>query len=148
MVFLPFSYSRHLPWKELHLPKAVQHRDAVRAVILAGSTSNNLIELLNNKGITHVVPGNNILGEHQHLKTDIVFSDDIEGSHEMPHRLIGMGHRQIWFVGNTRLPWFTRCYEGYRRSMSPDPYRVKRYITVNTTTYSLSEAAKILHNPS
>lgn len=117
MVFLSFSYSRHLPWKELHLPKAVQHRDVVRAVILAGSTSNNLIELLNNKGITHVVLGNNVLGEHRDLKTDMVFSADVEGSHEMARRLIGVGHRQVWFVGNTRLPWFARCYEGYSRAM-------------------------------
>ena len=28
-----------------------------------------------------------------------------------------LGHRHIWFVGNTRLPWFARCYEGYRRAM-------------------------------
>lgn len=117
IVFLSYSYSRHLPWKELHLPKAVQHRDVVRAVILAGSTSNNLLELLNNKGITHVVLGNNVLGEHRHLNTDTVFSADIQGGRDMTRRLIGMGHRHIWFVGNTRLPWFARCYEGYSLSM-------------------------------
>jgi DNA-binding LacI/PurR family transcriptional regulator len=31
--------------------------------------------------------------------------------------LIGLGHRNVWFVGNTRMPWFARCYEGYRRAM-------------------------------
>jgi DNA-binding LacI/PurR family transcriptional regulator len=118
MVFLSFAYSRHVPWKDLHLPKAVQHRDVVRAVILAGSTSTNLLELLNNKGITHVVLGNNVLGEHQHLNTDTVFSDDVQGSRDMTRRLISLGHRHIWFVGNTRLPWFARCYEGYARAMA------------------------------
>ena len=117
MVFLSFAYSSHVPWKDLHLPKAMQHRDVVRAVILAGSTSTNLLELLNNKGITHVVLGNNVLGEHEHLNTDTVFSDDIQGSQDMTRRLIRLGHRQIWFVGNTRLPWFSRCYEGYARAM-------------------------------
>jgi DNA-binding LacI/PurR family transcriptional regulator len=117
MVFLSFSYSRHVPWKELHLPKAVQHRDVVRAVILAGTTSSNLLELLNNKGITHVVLGNNVIGEHRDLKIDTVLSDDIQGSHDMTRYLVNLGHRQIWFVGNTRLPWFARCYEGYSRAM-------------------------------
>jgi DNA-binding LacI/PurR family transcriptional regulator len=116
-VFLSYTYSRHVPWKELHLPKAVQHRDVVRAVILAGSTSANLLELLNNKGITHVVLGNNVLGEHEHLKTDMVFSDDVQGCRDMTRHLIGLGHRHIWFVGNTRLPWFARCCEGYSRAM-------------------------------
>lgn len=117
MVFLSFAYSRHFSWKELHLPKAVQHRDVVRAVILAGSTSTNLLQLLDNKGITHVVLGNNVLGEHKDLNTDVVFSDDIQGSRDMTRHLISLGHRDIWFVGNTRLPWFARCYEGYSRAM-------------------------------
>ena len=62
MVFLSFDYSSQVPWKELHLPKAVQYRDVVRAVILAGTTSTNLLELLSNKGITHVDLGNNVIG--------------------------------------------------------------------------------------
>lgn len=117
MIFLSFAYSRHVPWKELHLPKAVQHRDVVRAVMLAGTTSTNLLELLNNKGITHVVLGNNVVGERSGLNTDTVFSDDIVGSMDMTRYLLGLGHRHIWFVGNTRLPWFARCYEGYSRAM-------------------------------
>ena len=35
----------------------------------------------------------------------------------MTRYLIGMGHRHIWFVGNTRLPWFVRCFDGYSRAM-------------------------------
>jgi len=51
MVFLPFNYSPHIPWSELHLPKVVQRHDVIRAVILAGTNSTNLIELLAHKGI-------------------------------------------------------------------------------------------------
>jgi len=43
--------------------------------------------------------------------------DDIRGSKDAVRYLIGLGHRHIWFVGNTRLPWFSRCYEGYRQAM-------------------------------
>jgi DNA-binding LacI/PurR family transcriptional regulator len=46
-----------------------------------------------------------------------VYSDDIQGGQETTQYLIGLGHRDIWFVGNVRLPWFARHYEGYRRAM-------------------------------
>jgi DNA-binding LacI/PurR family transcriptional regulator len=118
MVFLPFNYSPHLPWSELHLPKVVQRHDVIRAVILAGTNSTNLIELLAHKGIPFVVLGNNVIGRQQDLEnTDVVFADDIQGGHDATRYLIGLGHRRIWFVGNTRLPWFARCFEGYRRAM-------------------------------
>ena len=117
MVFLSFNYLPQVPWKELHLPNVVHHRDMVRAVILAGTNSPNLLELLNHKGITHVVLGNNVIGEQSELKSDAVFYEDIKGSQDMTQYLIGLGHRRICFVGNTRLPWFARFFEGYRRTM-------------------------------
>jgi DNA-binding LacI/PurR family transcriptional regulator len=118
MVFLSLNYSPHLPWTELHLPKVLQRHDLIRGVILAGTNSTNLLQLLRNKGITFVVFGNNVIGEQQELKnSDVVFADDIQGGEDATRYLIGLGHRNIWFVGNTRLPWFARCYEGYRRAM-------------------------------
>jgi DNA-binding LacI/PurR family transcriptional regulator len=117
MVFLSFNYSPHAHWKELHLPKVVQRHDVVRAVILAGTNSTNLIDLLNHKGITFVTLGNNILGDPNKLNNDVIFSDDTQGGYDMTRYLISLGHRSIWYVGNTRLPWFARCFAGYRRAM-------------------------------
>jgi DNA-binding LacI/PurR family transcriptional regulator len=118
MVFLSFNYSAHVPWAELELPKVVQRHDVIRAVVLAGTNSSNLLELLTHKGIPFVVLGNNVLGDQRSLaKNDVVFADDIQGGQDATRYLIGLGHRRIWFVGNTRLPWFARCYEGYRRAM-------------------------------
>jgi DNA-binding LacI/PurR family transcriptional regulator len=117
IIFLSFNYSSNAPWNELHLPKVVQRRDVVRAVILAGTNSSNLLELLNNKGIPYVVLGNNVTGDLQHLQNDVIFSDDIQGSQDMTRYLIALGHRHICFVGNIRLPWFARCFAGYRRVM-------------------------------
>ena len=118
MVFLSFNYSSHVPWAELELPKVVQRHDVIRAVVLAGTNSTNLIELLTHKGIPFAVLGNNVLGDQKSLaRNDVVFADDIQGGHDATRYLIGLGHRRIWFVGNTRLPWFARCYEGYRRAM-------------------------------
>ena len=117
MIFLSFNYSLTAPSSELHLPKVVQRRDVVRAVILAGTNSTHLIDLINHKGIPCVVLGNNVIGDTRDLKVDAIFSDESQGSHDMTAYLIELGHRHIGFVGNTRLPWFTRRYAGYRKAM-------------------------------
>jgi DNA-binding LacI/PurR family transcriptional regulator len=118
MVFLSFNYSPHVSPAELHLPKVVERHDVIRAVILAGTNSTNLIDLLLHKGIDFVVFGNNVMGKQQDLEhNDVVFADHIQGGMDATRYLIGLGHRDIWFVGNTRLPWFARCFEGYRRAM-------------------------------
>lgn len=118
IVFLSFNYPPNVHWKELHLPRVVQRHDVVRAVVLAGTNSRNLIELLEHKAIPSVVLGNNLIGSANDFKNhDVVFSDDIQGGHDTTRYLLGLGHRDIWFVGNTRLLWFARCFEGYRRAM-------------------------------
>lgn len=117
MVFLSFNYSPTALWNELHLPKVIQRRDIVRAVILAGTNSTNLIELLDHKGIPYVVLGNNIIGNPREIENDVIFSDETQGAHDMTRYLLGLGHRSIGFVGNTRLPWFARCLAGYSRAM-------------------------------
>ncbi len=118
MVFLSFNYSPHVAWNELHLPRVLQRHDVIRAVILAGTNSENLIKLLVHKGIAFVVLGNNVVGKQQDLKnSDVVFADDIHGGQDATRYLMDLGHRDIWFVGNTRLPWFARCFEGYRQAM-------------------------------
>lgn len=117
ILFLCFNYSANTPWKELALPKVVQRHDMVRGVLLTGTNFGNLIELLYHKGITSVALGNNLVGDPKLLNTDAVFSDDIQGSTDATRHLISLGHRDIWFLGNTQLPWFARCYSGYCRAM-------------------------------
>ncbi len=118
MVFLSFSYSPLTPWRELNLPKIVQRHDVVRAIILAGTNSSNLLELLVNRGIAFAVLGNNVIGDQQIAdEIDTVYSDDRQGGEEITRHLIQLGHKQIWFVGNTRLPWFARCHQGYLKAM-------------------------------
>jgi DNA-binding LacI/PurR family transcriptional regulator len=117
MIFLSFSYSPQVPWKELRLPNVIQRRDVVRAVILAGTNSANLIQLLERKGITFVALGNNLINQSEALKHDVVYSDDIQGAYDVTRHLITLGHKCICFVGNTQLPWFFRCHAGYSKAM-------------------------------
>lgn len=117
IVFLSYNYSGHVPWHELHLPKVVQRHDIVRGVILAGTNSINLLELLEHRNITFSLLGNNLIGQPMHSHRDVVVSDDVQGGYDMTRFLIQQGHREICFVGNTELPWFYRCFSGYRKAM-------------------------------
>jgi DNA-binding LacI/PurR family transcriptional regulator len=117
MIFLSFNYSQHTPWQELHLPKVVQRKDMVRAVILAGTNSPNMLELLERRGISSVVLGNNVMGEPKQTGFDVIYSDETQGSQDMTRYLISLGHRHIGYVGNLRLPWFGRCFAGYTSAM-------------------------------
>jgi DNA-binding LacI/PurR family transcriptional regulator len=118
MIFLSFKYPLNVAWDELHLPKVVQRRDVIRAAIVAGTNSASLFELLDHKGIPYVALGNNIFGESRHGKADTIYSDDTRGAGDMTRYLISLGHRNICFLGNIRLPWFARCYAGYTRAMN------------------------------
>jgi DNA-binding LacI/PurR family transcriptional regulator len=118
MVFLSYNYSPNVSHRELHPPQILQRHDAVRAVILAGTNSMNMLRFLERKNITFAVLGNNVIDATEELKQhDVVFADDIQGAFDMTRYLINLGHRHIGFVGNLRLPWFARCFAGYRRAM-------------------------------
>lgn len=112
------NYPPQIAGSEIHPPNMVQRRDIIRGVILAGTNSPNLLELMSEKSVPFVVLGNNVMGEVTKPTYDMVFSDDIQGGHDVVRYLISLGHQHIWFVGNVRLPWFARCYEGYRRAMA------------------------------
>jgi len=118
MLFLSFDYSPNPPWNDLHLPLILRRRDIVRAAILSGTNSQNLLLSLTRRGLPFVVLGNNVIGEWQPKNYDVVWSDDIGGAYETTRYLQSIGHRDIWHVGNYELPWFARCYEGYSRAMA------------------------------
>jgi DNA-binding LacI/PurR family transcriptional regulator len=126
IMFLSFNYSQHVPWKELHLPKVVQRHDVVRGAILAGTNSMNLIELLEHRNITFSLLGNNLIDRPKEFRHDVVVSDDIQGGYDMTRFLIQQGHRAICFVGNTRLPWFSRCFSGYSKAMREADLEVRQ----------------------
>src|ERR1700723_923040 len=131
LLFQSLDYPAHVPSKELLLPKVLQQQDLVRGVVLAGTNSTNLLELLRQKGVPFVVLGNNVMGEFTDSKCDVVFSDDVQGGHDMTRYLISLGHRRIGFVGNIGLPWFARCFAGYQRAME-EAGLAPRHSTVNS----------------
>jgi len=117
MLFMSVRYSPNVPWNEIYLPPVLQRRDVVRALIVAGANSQNFVDLLDHRAIPFVVSGNNFFGPWNAELHDAVYFDDIAGGYEATRYLLSLGHREIWFVGNSRLPWFARRMEGYCRAM-------------------------------
>jgi len=118
LVFLVYRYSPGTPAKELHLPQILNRRTPARGVILAGVSSTNLLQALAARNVPFSVLGNNLLEPAQDETCDRVWSDDLQGGADATRHLIASGHRAIWFIGNARFPWFTRCREGYRQAMT------------------------------
>lgn len=117
MLFLCFSYAAEVPAKDLHLPAVLRRRDVARAVILAGTNSQNLLAALQERGSPFAVLGNNLLGEPPTTGGDTIYSDDVQGAYEMTRYLQSLHHRHIGYIGNDRLPWLARCAKGYRKAM-------------------------------
>ncbi len=117
LLFMSLRYSAAAPPQEIHLPEVLSQRSLVRAVILGGTNSANMLAALRAREIPFAVLGNNVIGEWTPERCDAVFSDDVQGAFDLTSQLIAEGHRDIWFLGDTDLPWYARCAKGYRRSM-------------------------------
>lgn len=117
LLFLSLRYSPTVPSREFHLPQILSQRTLVRAVILGGTNSVNMLTALREREIPFSVLGNNVLGQWTPGEYDAVYSDDIQGAFELTRYLIDEGHSDIWFIGDSELPWYARCAKGYRECM-------------------------------
>ncbi|HZP02355.1 MAG TPA: LacI family DNA-binding transcriptional regulator [Terriglobia bacterium] len=116
-LFLRMVYSPSTRWRDLRIPRVLEQRKFVSGFIVAGTNYQNLLDRLEHEQVPFAVLGNNVMGEWSSRKNDVVWFDDIEGAIEITRYLQSLGHRDIWFVGNTRLPWFARRYRGYCQAM-------------------------------
>lgn len=117
LLFLKMQYPPNIGWQDIYLPEVLQRRDIVRAAIVAGTNSQNLLDLLTHHGVDFAVLGNNVVGEWRKDEYGVVYFDDVTGGYDMTRYLQSLGHREIWYVGNCRKPWFARRAEGYSRAM-------------------------------
>lgn len=115
--FVSFRSDLNAPLSSVRLPDALTQSNRPSGAILTGTHSANILAALSENGIPFSLVGNNIAGEWEPEKYDCVFTDDISGSSEITRYLIAQGHRNIWYIGNQRLPWFARCARGYRQAM-------------------------------
>jgi LacI family transcriptional regulator len=116
--FVSFRSDLSAPSGSLTLPDVLTQGERTAGVILSGTHSASILAALAERGIPFSLVGNNIVGDWQPEQYDCVFTDDVRGSAEITRYLISQGHRNIWYIGNQRLPWFARCARGYLQAMS------------------------------
>jgi len=115
--FISFRFDLNAPLGSLRLPEALLRSNRPSGIILTGTHSVSILAALSEKKIPFSLVGNNIVGEWRPEQYDCVFTDDARGSSDITRYLIAQGHRNIWYIGNQRLPWFARCAAGYRLAM-------------------------------
>lgn len=117
LLFLPFQYPIGASMTDLKLPEILQRRRIISGVIVAGTNSQTLLDVLTHRGIPWVALGNNVIGDRSRTPEGAVYFDDVIGAYELTRYLQSLGHRKIAFLGNLNLPWYARRYQGYRRAM-------------------------------
>jgi len=117
MLFVALHYSPSQYWRDIHIPRILERRDLASGFIIAGTSSQNLLDFLKYERVPYAVLGNNVVGEWRPEEHDVVYFDDTQGAVEVTSYLLSLGHRDIWYVGNTQLPWDRRRYEGYCQAM-------------------------------
>lgn len=118
LMFLSLRYDAKAVLQDLHMPAILQRRGLVCGYIVAARISPNLLHYLTHRRIPLAVLGNHVLGEWQHNQYNVVWFDDTEGTYELTRYLLSLGHRNIWFIGHSRLPWSLRRCEGFRQAMT------------------------------
>jgi DNA-binding LacI/PurR family transcriptional regulator len=117
LLFISFRNDLSAPPSNVQLPEALIKPNRVSGAILSGTHSASVLASLRERRIPFSTTGNNIVGDWRPEEFDCVTTDDVRGAAEATQYLISQGHRNIWFIGNQRVPWFERCGRGYRQVM-------------------------------
>lgn len=117
VIYTRFRYSPSVAPAELPLPNILQSHGIADCVILAGANYENFTDSLNERRVPYVLLGNNFFSKEEREPFDQVRFDDRAGAAEATRYLISLGHRDIWFIGDTTVPWFRNRYEGYSAAM-------------------------------
>jgi LacI family transcriptional regulator len=121
LLYRSLRYSPETPPEDLRLAEELQLGAAgggtlaPDGIILTGTTYPNFLEALRQSGIPFVLLGNNYSGAP--LEHDAVYFDGAKGAHEATRYLIELGHRSIFFIGDTSLSWYSIQYAGYSRAI-------------------------------
>jgi DNA-binding LacI/PurR family transcriptional regulator len=117
VLFTHFDYPAATTPETLRLPGVLQTHGIADCVIVSGTNYDSFLEALDKLAIPYVVFGNNLIADHPRPAFDQVRFDEIGGAQEATTYLQQLGHRQIWFIGDTSLPWFAHRHSGYLQAM-------------------------------
>jgi DNA-binding LacI/PurR family transcriptional regulator len=118
VLYTHFHYAPTDARDAVALPPIAAERGGTDGLILMGVNHRNLLDRLAHLRIPFVLHYAGFSGELAGLRGgDVVSMDDRGGIEQATSYLLGLGHRRICFVGDSRFPWFRRRADGYRAAM-------------------------------
>ncbi len=118
LMFARHHYDSQTRPSDIQLPAVLKSRNLADCVVITGTNYENFLKGLDSTGIPYVTLANHIVGRQARKpgKNQVRYND-LEGFGEATRYLIQLGHKNIWFVGDTSKPWFQQRYEGYEKAM-------------------------------
>ncbi len=117
VLFTKYDYSPEVNPKDLELPRVLRSHGIADSLILAGTNYENFVEAVENLGMPHVVLSNHYVNRGPERVFDCVGWDEDSGPYEAVRYLTSLGHRHIWYIGDTALPWYAARFRSYVRAM-------------------------------
>jgi DNA-binding LacI/PurR family transcriptional regulator len=118
VIYTRFRYSPDIPAGGIRLPGVLQSHGIADCIILAGTNYENFTSALEKRGVHYVLLANNYVAQRRRDPLDQVRFDDFTGAVEATRYLVQLGHKEIWYVGDTSLPWYRTRHEGYATAMA------------------------------
>src|SRR5581483_895797 len=107
LMFARHQYEPHVRSTDLLLPGITKSRDLADCLIITGTNYENFLKALDGAGITYVTLANHVVGRQtKRPGKNQVRYNDCEGFGEATRHLIQLGHKNIWYIGDTSKPWF------------------------------------------
>lgn len=113
VLFRTLQYTPETSVEDLQLSRILVDKNRARpdGVILTGPSYPNLCEALERLGVPYIVLANNYTGPD--LAGDAVAFDGQQGAYDATRYLLALGHRQVLFIADTTLSWYSGIYRGY-----------------------------------
>jgi DNA-binding LacI/PurR family transcriptional regulator len=119
LLFTRHQYSSDVEPEKLQLPEVMLTPGLVDCVIVAGTNHENFIEALRGRGLKYVSLANHtVRSASPHPSHNQIRYDDYGGFYAATAYLIQLGHKHVWYIGDTARPWFRNRYEGYAAAMA------------------------------
>jgi DNA-binding LacI/PurR family transcriptional regulator len=134
ILFSRLQYDAQTKWRDIRLPQVLEKNGLTHGIIVAGQIYDNLFGALDNLGIPYIALANYAQGDMQSAVNHVRY-DDGAGFYDATKYLIQLGHKDIWFVGDSSQPWSAPRAEGYARAMTEQSLEPK------TQALALSDSA-------
>lgn len=118
VMFTKYDYSGDTQPSALQLPGVLLSHGIADCLMLAGTNYDNFVEAVEKLGAPYVVLSNHHVTDKIPPPFDRAGWDDFMGPYEATRYLVALGHKHIWYIGDTSLPWYKQRYAAYVKAMT------------------------------